>query len=101
MVRGSHPTAETAGRRRTDGTAKISVGPGGQDLAGYRVNLDLNKRVVTIDFRLSPDSKRQFVSLSMCEQFTLFGSLRKTLTDNPQLKIKDVRFTNQGQEIRL
>lgn len=71
------------------------------DLAGYRVNLDLNKRVVTIDFRLSPDSKRQFVSLSMCEQFALFGSLRKTLIDNPQLKIKDVRFTNQGQEIRL
>ncbi len=71
------------------------------DLAGYRVNLDLNKRVVTIDFRLSPDSKRQFVSLSTCEQFALFGTLRKTLIDNPQLKIKDVRFTHQGQEIRL
>ncbi len=71
------------------------------DLAGYRVNLDLNKRVVTIDFRLSPNTKRQFVSLSTCEQFALFGTLRKTLIDNPQLKIKDVRFTNQGQEIRL
>lgn len=71
------------------------------DLAGYRVNLDINKRVVTIDFRLSPDSQRQFVSLSMCEQFALFGSLRKTLIDNPQLKIKDVIFTNQGREIRL
>ncbi|MCP2731255.1 sporulation/spore germination protein [Limnofasciculus baicalensis] len=71
------------------------------DLAGYRVNLDLNKRVVTIDFRLSPNTKRQFVSLSTCEQFALFGTLRKTLIDNPQLKIKDVRFTNQGQEIKL
>jgi hypothetical protein len=71
------------------------------DLAGYRVNLDINKRVVTIDFRLSPDSKRQFVSLSMCEQFALFGSLRKTLLGNPQLKIKDVRFTHEGREITL
>lgn len=71
------------------------------DLAGYRVNLDLNKRIVTIDFRLAPNSQRQFVSLSMCEQFALFGSLRKTLLDNPQLKIKDVRFTHQGREIKL
>lgn len=71
------------------------------DLAGYRVNLNLQTRVATIDFRLSPDSERQFVSLSMCEQFALFGSLRKTLTDNSQLKIKAVRFTEQGEEIKL
>ncbi len=71
------------------------------DLAGYRVNLNPNTRVATIDFRLSPDSQRQFVSLSMCEQFALLGSLRKTLTDNSQLKIKEVRFTEQGREIIL
>lgn len=70
-------------------------------LAGYRVNVNANSRIATIDLRLSPDSQRQFVSLSTCEQFALFGSLRKTLTDNSQLKIKDVRFTQQGQEIKL
>ncbi len=70
-------------------------------LAGYRVNVNTNSRIATIDLRLSPDSQRQFVSLSTCEQFALFGSLRKTLTDNSQLKIKDVRFTQQGQEIKL
>lgn len=70
-------------------------------LAGYRVNVNTNSRVATIDLRLSPDSQRQFVSLSTCEQFALFGSLRKTLTDNSQLKIQDVRFTQQGQEIQL
>jgi hypothetical protein len=70
-------------------------------VAGYRVNVSANSRLATIDLRLSPDSQRQFVSLSTCEQFALFGSLRKTLTDNSQLKIKDVRFTQQGQEIKL
>ena len=71
------------------------------DLAGYRVQVNPNSGVATVDFRLSPDSRRQFVSLSSCEQFALFGSLRKTLTDNSRLKIKDVRFTEQGQAIQL
>ncbi len=71
------------------------------DLVGYRVNVNSNSRVATIDLRLSPNSQRQFVSLSACEQFALFGSLRKTLTSNSQLKIKAVRFTEQGKEIKL
>lgn len=71
------------------------------DLAGYRVQVNPNSGVATVDFRLSPDSRRQFVSLSSCEQFALFGSLRKTLTDNSRLQIKDVRFTEQGQAIEL
>ncbi len=71
------------------------------DLAGYRVQVNSKSGVATVDFRLSPNSRRQFVSLSSCEQFALFGSLRKTLTDNSRLKIKNVRFTQQGQEIVL
>ena len=71
------------------------------DLAGYRVRVNSKSGVATVDFRLSPNSRRQFVSLSSCEQFALFGSLRKTLTTNSQLKIKNVRFTQQGQEIVL
>jgi hypothetical protein len=71
------------------------------ELAGYRVQVNPTSGVATVDFRLSPNSRRKFVSLSMCEQFALFGSLRKTLTNNSRLKIKNVRFTERGQEIVL
>ncbi|ADI65339.1 GerMN domain-containing protein [Trichormus azollae] len=66
-------------------------------LAGYRVNV--NNDIATIDLRIAPDSKRQIPSLSSCEQFALFGSLRKTLTSNGQWKIKEVRLTEKGEEI--
>jgi len=66
-------------------------------LSGYRVNV--RDGVATVDLRLSPQSKRQIASLSSCEQFALFGSVRKTLMSNSQWQIKDVRFTEQGEEI--
>lgn len=66
------------------------------NLAGYRVKVEPKHKIATIDLRLPPQSKRKFTSLSNCEQLALFGSLRKTLTSNPKLNIKDVRFTNQG-----
>jgi len=69
-------------------------------LAGYRVTINQN-RVATIDLRLAPNSKRQLVSLSTCEQLALFGSLRRTLTANQTWNIKDVRFTQQGEAIYL
>ncbi len=69
------------------------------NFSGYRVNV--NNGVATVDLRLSPQSQRQITSLSSCEQFALFGSLRKTLTSNPQWGIKDVRFTEKGEEIVL
>ncbi|MBE9006959.1 sporulation/spore germination protein [Fortiea sp. LEGE XX443] len=68
-------------------------------LSGYRVKVQ--NGVATVDLRLSPQSKRQIASLSSCEQFALFGSLRKTLTSNSQWKIKNVRFTEKGEEIVL
>ncbi|MDY7016183.1 MAG: hypothetical protein SVX43_21815 [Cyanobacteriota bacterium] len=70
---------------------------GDLDLIGYRASVE--NGVATIDLRLSPDSPRLFVSLTTCEQLALFGSLRKTLTDNPQWNVRDVRFTEEGQEI--
>ncbi|MFP4101178.1 sporulation/spore germination protein [Coleofasciculus sp.] len=79
------------------GNVVAQVSSGDLDLAGYRVNLD--NGIATIDLRLSPDSQRQFVSLSMCEQLALFGSIRKTLLENPRLNIQDVRFTDKGQDI--
>ncbi|UKO99826.1 GerMN domain-containing protein [Nostoc sp. UHCC 0870] len=66
-------------------------------LSGYRVTV--NNGVATVDLRLSPQSKRNFISLSNCEQFALFGSVRKTLTNNSQWKIKEVRFTEKGEPI--
>lgn len=69
------------------------------NLAGYRVNINSKTRIATVDLRLPPKSKRQFTSLSSCEQLALFGSIQKTLKTNPKLNIKDVRFTNQGAKI--
>ncbi|MEH1836899.1 MAG: sporulation/spore germination protein [Nostoc sp.] len=68
-------------------------------LSGYRVNV--KNGIATVDLRISPDSKRQIASLSSCEQFALFGSLRKTLTNNAQWNIKEVRFTERGEDIVL
>ncbi|MBD2508488.1 sporulation/spore germination protein [Nostoc muscorum FACHB-395] len=68
-------------------------------LSGYRVNI--KNGVATVDLRISPESKRQIASLSSCEQFALFGSLRKTLMSNSQWNIKKVRFTERGEEIVL
>lgn len=68
-------------------------------LSGYRVNI--KNGIATVDLRISPESKRQIASLSSCEQFALFGSLRKTLTSNAQWNIKEVRFTERGQDIVL
>ncbi|WP_335096057.1 sporulation/spore germination protein [Nostoc sp.] len=68
-------------------------------LSGYRVNI--KNGIATVDLRISPESKRQIASLSSCEQFALFGSLRKTLTSNTQWNIKEVRFTERGEDIVL
>ena len=70
---------------------------GDLNLSSYRVNV--KNGVATVDLRVAPNSKRQIASLSSCEQFALFGSVRKTLTSNSQWKIKDVRFTERGEEI--
>lgn len=71
------------------------------ELAGYRVQQDAENKRVTIDFRRRSGARRQFISLSICEQRVLFGSLRRTLLDNPVLEIESVRFTEQGNPIEL
>lgn len=76
-------------------------GAGEFDMAGYRVSVNEQTGVATVDLRMNPASKRGLVSLSVCEQFALFGSLRETLIKNPQWQIKTVRFTERGQEIVL
>ncbi|MBU7582848.1 MAG: sporulation/spore germination protein [Nostoc sp. TH1S01] len=92
-VPAAEPVTSAVGKIIDDrDTADFSV-------SGYRVNV--RNGVATVDLRLSPQSKRQIASLSSCEQFALFGSLRKTLMSNSQWKIKDVRFTEKGEEIVL
>jgi hypothetical protein len=71
------------------------------ELESYDVSVDQASGAATIDLRLAPDSPRQFVSLSSCEQRTLFGSLEETLMKNKDWNIKSVKFTSQGQEIAL
>lgn len=71
------------------------------DVAGYRVKLNAQSGIANVDLRLLPGSKRKLVSLSTCEQLALFGGLRRTLTSNSQLQIRDVRFTERGKEIYL
>ena len=71
------------------------------ELAGYRIRPGAKGNTVTIDFRRRPNATRHFVSLSICEQQTLFGSLRQTLLQNAALDIDEVTFTEQGQPIVL
>lgn len=69
------------------------------NLSGYRITV--KNGVAKIDLRISPNSGRQFTSLSHCEQFALFGSLRKTLLSHSQWNIKEVYFTERGNKIVL
>lgn len=69
------------------------------EIQGYRVTIKSQNREATIDLRRPPKAKRSFASLSSCEQLALFGSLRKTILENPKWKIKTVRFLDQGKEI--
>ena len=92
-VSAEEPMNEAIGKIfKEQSTADFSV-------SGYRVNV--KNGVAIVDLRISPDSKRQVSSLSSCEQFALFSSVRKTLISNSQWKIKDVRFTERGEEIML
>lgn len=70
-------------------------------LAGYRVQRDDSTRTVNVDLRIAPDAPRRWASLSTCEQFSLLGSLRNTLLQNPELDIAGVEFTSQGQPLRF
>ncbi|MER3435524.1 MAG: hypothetical protein C4288_19515 [Leptolyngbya sp. ERB_1_1] len=68
------------------------------DVAGYRVKVASG--VATVDFRPIPNARRSLTTLANCEQLALFGSVRRTLLQNPNLKIKSVRFTDRGNLIK-
>ncbi|MGB3202602.1 MAG: hypothetical protein WBA99_16975 [Nodosilinea sp.] len=70
-------------------------------LSGYRTSFDPETKTVTIDLRVARTSRRVLNSLSLCEQKGLLGSLRETLINQPDWKIKAVRFTNRGTPLGL
>lgn len=71
------------------------------ELSGYRIQTEDVGKSITVDFRRAPNAERHFVSLSMCEQSVLFGSLQKTLLENPALGVDTVRFTERGRSIQI
>ncbi|MBP0028226.1 hypothetical protein PN466_19260 [Roseofilum reptotaenium CS-1145] len=68
-------------------------------IAGYRLQPNPTDNSLTIDFRLSPQSGRLFVSLSTCERMALLGSLKETLTQSSRWNIEEVKFTDRGVPI--
>ncbi|MEO0458801.1 MAG: hypothetical protein AAF152_19775, partial [Cyanobacteria bacterium P01_A01_bin.114] len=68
---------------------------------GYRVKFDESTGMAVVDLRLDPDSQRQMISLSSCEQRTLFGSVEQTLLQNADWNVKAVEFTERGEELVL
>jgi len=92
-VSAAEPMNEAIGKIfKEQNTADFSV-------SGYRINV--KNGIAIVDIRVSAESKRQLLSLSSCEQFALFSSVRKTLISNSEWKIKDVRFTERGEDIVL
>jgi pheromone shutdown protein TraB len=85
-----------------DAVAKtLEIQPGFELPLGYRVEVDDYYQIAVIDLRVSTTSRRSLYSLSACEQLALFGSLRETLTTNPNWEIKEVYFTNLGEDLVL
>ena len=68
-------------------------------LAGYQVNVTGGTAIV--DMQLAPGSERKFVSLSSCEQRSLFGSIEETLLNNADWGVNSVKFTSSGKDIIL
>ncbi|MGP1387796.1 MAG: hypothetical protein ACTS2F_29930 [Thainema sp.] len=71
------------------------------NLEGYSVNHNQTSGLVTVDFRVSPDSTRQLESLSSCEKLALFGGIEKTLTSDSRWQINAVEFTDRGEDVLL
>lgn len=73
--------------------------PDGLSLLGYR--LQQQDRTLTLDIRLSSQSRRSLEALSLCEQTALFGSLQRTLTQHPDWDIDAIAFTQGGTPLQF
>ena len=68
-------------------------------LAGYRLTIDRDLGIATVDLRASGNSRQKLQNLSSCQMLGLFGGVRQTLTSYAPWQIKTVHFTELGQDI--
>lgn len=68
-------------------------------LVGYRLKIDRDLGMATVDLRASGNSRQKLQNLSSCQMLGLFGGVRQTLTSYAPWQIKTVRFTELGQDI--
>lgn len=68
-------------------------------LAGYRLKIDRDLGIATVDLRASGNSRQKLQNLSSCQMLGLFGGVRQTLTSYAPWQIKTVRFTELGEDI--
>ncbi|MGD1936695.1 MAG: hypothetical protein ACFCA4_03955 [Cyanophyceae cyanobacterium] len=94
-VQGDRPLDVAVGR------VLVEVASDNLDLRGYQLQVNTRTRTAAIALRLRPGASRKFAALSSCEQLTLFGSIRATLTQNPQWPIDHVTFIDGANQIRL
>ncbi|MGF1458583.1 MAG: hypothetical protein ACFBSG_06100 [Leptolyngbyaceae cyanobacterium] len=71
------------------------------ELDSYQIQQNPKQQSIRIDLRRHPQARRHFISLSICERRILFGSLRETLLNNPDLQIREIQFTEGGQPIQI
>lgn len=69
------------------------------NLAGYHLVVNSQDQTASVDLQMNNQEERRLSSMSRCEMLALFGSLRQTLTANPALHIKNVRFSKLGEEV--
>ncbi|NQE35000.1 hypothetical protein [Microcoleus asticus] len=68
-------------------------------LVGYRLRIDRDLGIATVDLRASGNSRQKLQNLSSCQMLGLFGGVRQTLTSYDPWQIKTVRFTELGEDI--
>lgn len=68
-------------------------------LVGYRLKIDRDLGIATVDLRAAGNSRQKLQNLSSCQMLGLFGGVRQTLSNYTPWQIKTVRFTELGEDI--
>ncbi len=68
-------------------------------LVGYRLHVDRELGIATVDLRAAGSSRQKLQNLSSCQMLGLFGGVRQTLISNAPWQIKTVRFTEVGEDL--
>ncbi len=68
-------------------------------LVSYRLKIDRDLGIATVDLRASGNSRQKLQNVSSCQMLCLFGGVRQTLSSYAPWQIKTVGFTELGQDI--